>query len=235
MGLGHGEHLSAVAPRHHTSDHFIGRQSRSRALGRCRIAKKRVGGVEIALTVSKSGGRRATAGCVTGSRREHRGTEGEVGSSAAPDWYAARVILDGSEDEPWVVPRRLVLVAVGVVDQRAVKAVEQAWRIPAGERRALHVVTDDSVANVLAREWMRRDLSFPLRFVENEGGVGATIAQVVRVELAGDFDDVVVLAGRLVLRRRLHRLLHDRTADRISRALARVPSVQVGVVNVATT
>lgn len=134
-----------------------------------------------------------------------------------------------------MVTRRLVLVAVGVLDQRAVKPLEQAWRIPAVERRALHVVTDDSAANVLAREWMGRDLSLPLHFVEDEGGVGVTIAQAVRIELAGDFDDVVVLAGRLALPRRLHRLLHDGTADRISRALARVPSVQVGVVNVAST
>jgi hypothetical protein len=161
--------------------------------------------------------------------------DGEAQSSAAVDWNAAQVLLDVAEDEPWAAATRLVLVAVGVLDQRAVKPLEQAWRIPAGERRALHVVTDDSAANVLAREWMRRDLSFPLHFVEDEGGVGVTIAQVVRVELAGDFDDVVVLAGRLALRRRIHRVLHDRTADRISRALARVPSVLVGVVNVAST
>jgi hypothetical protein len=127
------------------------------------------------------------------------------------------------------------LVAVGVLDQRVLRPLEQAWRIPAVERRALHVVTDDAVANVLAREWMRRDLPYPLQVVEDGGGVGATIAHVVRIELAGGFDEIVVLVGTFAPRRRLHRLLHDRTADRISRALARVPSVRIGVVNVAST
>jgi hypothetical protein len=149
------------------------------------------------------------------------------------DWWVAEFGLGDETLDPSSLPTRLVLVPVGTLDRRAVDPVEQAWRIPATERRALHVVTDEDAACALARTWMRLDLSFPLSFVEQERGVAETIAKVIEVELAGGYEEVVVLVGRLGLRRRLYRLLHDRTSDSIGRRLQTIPAVQVGLMTVA--
>jgi hypothetical protein len=150
-------------------------------------------------------------------------------------WYVAEFGLgEDLAESTSLSSRRLVLVPVGRLDRRAVKPVEQAWRIPASERRALHVVTDEVAANDLADEWLGRGWSFPLWFVEDDGGIAATIARVILIELAGGFEEVVVLVGRLGLRRPLDRMSHHRTADAIGRRVQRIPAVQVGLLTVAT-
>jgi hypothetical protein len=156
-----------------------------------------------------------------------------VGALGEIDWWVAEFGLGDESLDPTSSPNRLVLVPVGEFDRRAVMPVEQAWHIPATERRALHVVTDEDAASELATRWMHNDLSFPLSFVENENGIAETIAKVIEVELAGGYDDVVVLVGRLGLRRRLYRMLHDRTADAIGRRVHPMPAVQVGLMTVA--
>src|SRR5262249_18493512 len=139
--------------------------------------------------------------------------------SSGVDWWISEFGLGDELAEYDTIGRRLVLVPVGGLDLRAVRPVELAWRIPAQERRAVHVVTDEAAATELATGWMQRDLSFPLYFVENKGGVAETIASLVTLDLCAGFDEVVVLAGRLDIRRRRYRLLHDRTADAIGRRL----------------
>jgi len=132
------------------------------------------------------------------------------------------------------VRSRLVLVLVGAFDTRATVPLAYAWRIPARERRALHVAEDADELWQLGNEWMRHDESVPLFTVENDGGVPATVARVVWFERS-TFDEVVVLAGRIRLGRGAHRLLHDRTADRIARALHAIPGVVTAISTVATT
>ena len=129
--------------------------------------------------------------------------------------------------------RRLVLVLVDQFDRRATKTLEHAWRIPAHERRALHVALDEQAVWSLADTWMTRRLALPLHMVENDGGVAATVRRVVEYELASGFDEVIVLVGRLGLRNPLTRLLHDRSADGISAALAGVSGVTTAVMTVA--
>lgn len=122
---------------------------------------------------------------------------------------------------------RLVLALVDRFDQRAIRPLEYAWRIPASERRALHVARDEEQLWELGAAWMTHELAIPLFMVENDGGVPATIARVVELERVA-FAEVLVLMGRLVVRRRFHRFLHDRSADAIARALTQLPGVQVG-------
>lgn len=127
--------------------------------------------------------------------------------------------------------RRLVLVPVGELDRRVKTALETAWRIRARERRALHVAADEEALWRLGEAWMASGAGSRLHTVESDGGVAATIAKVVEYELASGFDQVVVIVGRVDLRR-VARLLHDRTADAIGAAVSRVPGALAALINV---
>jgi hypothetical protein len=128
--------------------------------------------------------------------------------------------------------RRLVVVPIGRFDLRTIRTVEYAWRIRTHERRALHVVTSESRLWALADSWMGQRESFPLHVVENDGGVAASVANLVRLELAAGFGEVVVLTGRIARRRRVERLVHHRTADAIATALLGVGGALTAVVTV---
>lgn len=130
--------------------------------------------------------------------------------------------------------RRLVVVPVGRFDLRATKPLEYCWRVTAAERRSVHVAVDEQDLWELGDAWMGSDAWLPLHAVEDIGGVAATLARVVEFELAGGFDEVVVVAGRLGLTRRRYRLLHDRTADAIARTVGRIPNALVALMTVAT-
>lgn len=148
------------------------------------------------------------------------------------DAHVARVddLLPGEVD----ASKRLVLVLVGSFDLRATVPLEYAWRRAARERRALHVAVDEAGLWALGERWMELARSLPLFTVEDDGGIARSVASVVELELA-TFDEVVVLAGRIGLGRRVHRLLHDRTADAISTALSGMPRVVTAITTVATT
>lgn len=128
---------------------------------------------------------------------------------------------------------RLVLVLVDRLDLRAVRALEEAWRIPAHERRALHVAVDDDNVWSLADAWMSERPALPLHMVENDGGVAASVRRVVEHERDAGFDEIVVLMGRLGVRGRFRRLLHDHSADAIAAALAGLTGVTTAVTTVA--
>ena len=88
------------------------------------------------------------------------------------------------------------------------------------------------MTRALLEAWPRDDGPLPLSFVENDGGIPATIARVVHIELAGGFDEVVLIAGRLALHGPLERLRHDHTATRIGRAVSPIPATVTGLVAV---
>jgi hypothetical protein len=129
--------------------------------------------------------------------------------------------------------RRLVLVPVGAFDLRTARAVEHAWRVPAADRRAVHVASDEAALEELARTWMAHTPRLPLHVVEDEGGVAATIRRVVQLELASGYDEVLVVIGHLAIARWWHRLLHDRDARAITRALSDVRGAVPTILTVA--
>jgi hypothetical protein len=120
--------------------------------------------------------------------------------------------------------RRVVLVPVSACDRRAVVAARYAGLIPADDRRAVHVAVDAAGAARVGLEWMRaQPAGLPLSIVDDAGGVAATVATAVGAALASGAGEVVVLLGRLSMRGVRRRLLHDGTADAISRAVNQVP------------
>jgi hypothetical protein len=150
------------------------------------------------------------------------------GPDRIPEWMGPEDFVSESER----AANRLVLVPVGAWDLRTLRAAERAQSIPARARRALHVVGNDRVTHALLRAWPRNGGPFPLSFVENDGGIPATIARVVELELVSGFDEVVVIAGRLTLQGPLEWLVHDHTASRIGRAVSPIPATVTGLVAV---
>lgn len=63
-------------------------------------------------------------------------------------------------------------------------------------------MTHEDATDELAHTRLAHDLTLALFFVENHGGIPATVAQVVQVALEGELDQMVVLAGRLARHRR---------------------------------
>jgi hypothetical protein len=120
--------------------------------------------------------------------------------------------------------QRAVIVAVGSPDRRTMAALECASWIDADVRRAVHVATDSDDVDALGTWWMDvQPFGFALEMVDDGGDIASSVAASAHEQVAAGFEEVVVVVGSLcmhgVSRRRL---LHDRTAEAISAAVAEV-------------
>jgi hypothetical protein len=149
-----------------------------------------------------------------------------VSEARIPDWLSASDFVLESER----AAGRLVLVPVRACNAGARAAARRALEIPAQERRALHVVRNTDAATRLARRWTATGFDLPLTFVEHDQGIPFAIARVVRFELSAGCKEVVVIAGRRALDGLAARLLDDRMADRIARAVIPIPEALAGIV-----
>ncbi|UQX88265.1 amino acid permease [Jatrophihabitans telluris] len=134
--------------------------------------------------------------------------------------------------------RHVVLVFVDRLDLAVVRALRYAGSLRPTELRAVHISLDDERAKELEREWIERGLGdrVPLEIVEcpdrrliraaSETALGAVV---------GERAEVTVLLPRRTFRRLSQRLLHDRTADRIANAMAKIPHVSATIVPFDTT
>ncbi len=128
-----------------------------------------------------------------------------------------------------ILRRHVVLVLVNSLDRSAARAMQYARALTPDELRAVHVAADPHQAEHLADDWRRLGLSrFPLELVDcPDRRISRSVMEVVaEVSATGD-TEVTVLIPRLEHRRVWHRLLHDRTSDRIARAVSRLPHANV--------
>jgi hypothetical protein len=140
-------------------------------------------------------------------------------SGDAVDWRSAIPASSPGEGSTG----RVVLVAVGPPDKRALVAARCAERIPAAKHRALHVATDPATAKALGLWWMDHEPSaLRLEIIDDRGGVAATLAGVVRAQLDDGFEEVMVLVGHLPMGGIGRILLHDHTALSICAAMNRI-------------
>ena len=123
--------------------------------------------------------------------------------------------------------RRLVIVAVGAPDRRVTAAAWYASRFAAADHRGVHVATGAVEVDALGRWWADvQPHGLELEVIDDRGGVAASISEMARVQHAGGFDDVVVLAGCLSTPGLGRWVLHDRTAEAIRDAVNRVPGAR---------
>ena len=131
-----------------------------------------------------------------------------------------------------VLKRHTVLVLVDRLDRSVARAVQYARTLRPDELRAVHVAADPDHAEELAAQWAQLPLSkFPLELVYcPDRRIARSVLEVVAEELAGGDTEVSVLVPRREYRRFWHRLLHDRTSESITRALAVLPHANVTLV-----
>jgi amino acid transporter len=131
-------------------------------------------------------------------------------------------------EEP-ILHRHVVLVLVESMDRSAARAIQYARTLLPDELRAVHIVHDPQQADELTEEWSRLALSrLPLELVDcPDRRIPQCVAEVVARETASGDTEVSVLVPRRHYQRFWHSLLHDRTAESISRAVSRIPHANV--------
>ncbi|MFN8034565.1 MAG: APC family permease [Acidimicrobiia bacterium] len=128
-----------------------------------------------------------------------------------------------------ILRRHVVLVLIDNLDQSAARAIQYARTLLPDELRAVHIAVDRMHGEYLAEEWRRLGLSrVPLELVDcPTRRIARSALEVVARELGDGHTEVSVLIPTQVRRRFWHRLLHDRTADEITRAVGRLPHANV--------
>ncbi len=128
-----------------------------------------------------------------------------------------------------ILQRHIALVMVDELNRAAARAIQYARTLTPDEIRAVHWAIDENRAAALAAEWRRLGLSrVPLQIIEcpDRRVTRAAIELAAELTVRGD-TEVTVLLPRLEYRRAWHKLLHDRTADRIAEELSNLPHVNV--------
>ncbi|HEU5271760.1 MAG TPA: amino acid permease [Jatrophihabitans sp.] len=135
-------------------------------------------------------------------------------------------------------PRHVVLVLVDRLDLAVVRALRYAGSLRPTELRAVHISLDSQRADELQRGWIERGLGekVPLEIVEcPDRRLLRAVAETALSAVIGERAEVTVLLPRRTFRRFSQRILHDRTADRIAAAMAKIPHVSATIVPFDTT
>jgi len=128
-----------------------------------------------------------------------------------------------------ILRRHVVVVLVGQLDLATARAIQYARTLAPDELRAVHFVVDSARANDLRDAWTELGLSrVPLDVIDCPDRRLTRAAVELVCDLLSDGEtEVTVLLPRVEHERVWHRLLHDRTAGAIARALADFPHANV--------
>jgi amino acid transporter len=131
-----------------------------------------------------------------------------------------------------ILRRHVVIVFIDSLDVAAARAIQYARTLTPDELRAVHVDLDPIRTEDLVASWRRLGLDrLSLDVVEcPDRRIERAAAEEVARELGDDETEVSVLIPRREYTRSWHRLLHDRTASSISRALSTLPHCNVTIV-----
>jgi amino acid transporter len=137
-------------------------------------------------------------------------------------------------DRPELVKyaRHKVFVLVNSVDLAVLEALRYGKGLRADELIAVHFVVDATHAAQLRKRWDHFELDTPLRVVDCPDRRINRAAQVL-VATARDEHrntNVTVLLPRRTYAPLLGRLLHDRTADKVARAVSMIPDAAATIV-----
>jgi amino acid transporter len=137
-------------------------------------------------------------------------------------------------DRPELVKyaRHKVFVLVNSVDLAVIEALRYGRGLRADDLVAVHFVVDAAYAAQLRKRWDHFDLNTPLRVVDCPDRRITRAAQLLVAKARDEkqHTNVTVLLPRRTYAPLLGRLLHDRTADKISRAISLIPDAAATIV-----
>jgi amino acid transporter len=151
------------------------------------------------------------------------------------EYRAEAAILDRFRtDRPELVryARHRVFILVNSVDLAVVEGLRYGKGLRADELVAVHFMVDAAHAAQLRKRWDRFDFDTPLRIVDCPDRQINRAAQVLVAKALSEHPDtnVTVLLPRRTYAPVLGRLLHDRTADKIAKAVSRIPDAAATIV-----
>jgi amino acid transporter len=137
-------------------------------------------------------------------------------------------------DRPELVKyaRHKVFVFVNSVDLAVIEALRYGKGLRADELVAVHFVVDATHAAQLRKRWDHFELDTPLRVVDCPDRRITRAAQVLVAKARDEHrnTNVTVLLPRRTYAPLLGRLLHDRTADKVARAVSLIPDAAATIV-----
>jgi amino acid transporter len=137
-------------------------------------------------------------------------------------------------DRPELVKyaRHKVFVFVNSVDLAVIEALRYGRGLRADELVAVHFMVDEAHAKLIRNRWDHFELDTPLRVVDCPDRRITRAAQMLVVKARDEQrnTNVTVLLPRRTYAPLLGRLLHDRTADKVSRAVSLIPDAAATIV-----
>ena len=151
------------------------------------------------------------------------------------EYRAEAAILEAFRtDRPELVKyaRHRVFVLVNSLDLAVLEALRYGKGLRADELIAVHFMVDAAHAAQLRKRWEDFDLDTRLRVVDcpDRQIIRALHTLVVQAQQEHPHTNVTVLLPRRTYAPVLGRLLHDRTADKISKAVSRIPDAAATIV-----
>ncbi len=151
------------------------------------------------------------------------------------EYRAEAAILEAFRtDRPDLVKyaRHRVFVLVNSLDLAVLEALRYGKGLRADELLAVHFMVDAAHAAELRKRWDDFDLDTALRVVDcpDRQIVRALHALIIKARDERRNTNVTVLLPRRTYAPVLGRLLHDRTADKISKAVSRIPDAAATIV-----
>jgi len=131
-----------------------------------------------------------------------------------------------------ILRRHVVIVLVERLDLATARAIQYGRSLVPDDMRAVHLVIDSRRARVLEDRWTRLGLArVPLDLVDCPDRRLGRAALEVAADVVADGDtELTMLLPRRGYDSRWARLLHDRTADRISSVVGQLPHVNATLV-----
>jgi hypothetical protein len=125
-----------------------------------------------------------------------------------------------------------VFVLVNSVDLAVIEALRYGRGLRADELTAVHFMVDEDVAHRIEKRWQHYGLVTPLRIIDcaDRRLVRAAHDLVCATSDKHPDANVTLLLPRRSYAPLLGRLLHDRTADRVARAVSRMPHAAATIV-----
>ncbi|WP_264992671.1 APC family permease, partial [Mycobacterium montefiorense] len=125
-----------------------------------------------------------------------------------------------------------VFVFVDSVDFAEIEALRYSQGLHADEVIPVHFVVDSEHSARLQQRWQHFQHEIELRVIECQDRNLPRAAQLLCLQTRRDHPDtkVTVLLPRRIFSPLLGRLLHDRTADKMARAVSRIPAVTAIIV-----